>query len=249
MQSVVLIPARMESTRFPNKPLSLIKGKPMIQWVYEAVADSYASDVFVITDSDKIMEAVDNFDGDAILTSSKPRNGTERCLEAMEILDPDGDQYDVIINVQGDEPLIQASEIDAMLDLFEDEEIDVLTLIQQIDSEEAYRNPNIVKAIPTLFEDDFCDISYFSRSPVPYMKEFVPGNAFKHIGVYGFTATALAEIASMPPSPLEEMEQLEQLRWIQNHLLISGLLTENTYIGVDKPDDIQAVENFLTSIE
>ena len=247
MKSVVLIPCRLESTRFPNKPLAQILGKPMIQWVYEAAEKSEASDVFVITDSQDIIHAVEAFDGQAILTSDEPQNGTERCEEAMEILSSDGTEYDVIINVQGDEPLISAADINRMLDLFEEEDVDVLTYIQPINDEAEYRNPNIVKAVPTTFDEGFCDITYFSRSPIPYMDEFRPEVAFKHIGIYGFTATAFEETKSLDPSLLEEVERLEQLRWVQNHLVVSAMVTETLLIGVDTPEDLTAVENILKS--
>lgn len=245
MKSVILIPCRLESTRFPNKPLAPILGKPMIQWVYEAAEKSDATDVFVITDSQEIINAVEAFDGAAILTSDEPQNGTERCEEAMEILTSDGTDYDVIINVQGDEPLIDPADINRMLDLFEEEDVDVLTFIQPIDTEADYRNPNVVKAVPTTFDEGFCDVTYFSRSPIPFMDEFRAEVAFKHIGIYGFTATAFEETKSLDPSLLEEVERLEQLRWVQNHIVVSAMVTENKLMGVDTPEDLVAVENIL----
>ncbi len=247
MKSVILIPCRLESTRFPNKPLANILGKPMIQWVYEAAEKSDATDVFVITDSQEIINAVEAFDGAAILTSDEPQNGTERCEEAMEILTSDGTDYDVIINIQGDEPLIAPEDINRMLDLFEEEDVDVLTFIQPIDNEQDYINLNVVKAVPTTFDEGFCDVTYFSRRPIPYMDEFRPNVAFKHIGIYGFTATAFEETKSLDPSLLEEVERLEQLRWIQNHIVVSAMVTENVLIGVDTPEDLVAVENILKS--
>lgn len=247
MKSVILIPCRLKSTRFPNKPLANILGKPMIQWVYEAAEKSDATDVFIITDSQEIINAVEAFDGQAILTSDEPQNGTERCEEAMEILSSDGTEYDVIINIQGDEPLISAGDINRMLDLFEEEDVDVLTFIQPIDNESDYKNTNIVKAVPTSFDEGFCDVCYFSRSPIPHMDEFRPEVAFKHIGIYGFTATAFEEIKNLDASLLEEVERLEQLRWIQNHIVVSAMVTENILIGVDTPEDLAAVEKILKS--
>jgi 3-deoxy-manno-octulosonate cytidylyltransferase (CMP-KDO synthetase) len=219
----------------------------MIQWVYEAAEKSDASDVFIITDSQEIINAVEAFEGSAILTSDEAQNGTERCEEAMEILTSDGSEYDVIINIQGDEPLISAEDINRMLDLFEEEDVDVLTFIQPIDNELDYRNPNIVKAVPTTFDEGFCDVTYFSRSPIPFMDEFRPEVAFKHIGIYGFTATAFEETKSLDPSLLEEVERLEQLRWVQNHIVVSAMVTENVLMGVDTPEDLVAVENILKS--
>ncbi len=247
MKSVILIPCRLESTRFPNKPLAPILGKSMIQRVYEAAEKSNATDVFVITDSEEIIAAVEEFDGQAIRTTDEPTNGTERCEEAMEILTSDGTEYDVIINVQGDEPLISAMDINRLIDLFEEEDVDVGTFITPIKEEEEYRSINTVKAVPTSFDEGFCDVCYFSRSPIPFMDEFMPDIAFKHIGVYGFTSTAFEEIKNLDATVLEENERLEQLRWIQNHIVVSAIVTENKLIGVDTPGDLVAVENILKS--
>lgn len=247
MKSVILIPCRLESSRFPNKPLAKILNKPMIQWVYEAAEKSDATEVFVITDSDEIIKTVESFDGQAIRTTSEPQNGTERCEEAIEILNSNGEEYDVILNIQGDEPLVKPQDINRLLFLFEEEDIDIGTYIQPITKEQDYQNLNVVKAIPTSFDDGFCDVCYFSRSPIPHMDEFKENIAFKHIGIYGFTATAFEEIKSLESSILEENERLEQLRWIQNHMVVSAIVTENILHGVDTQEDLTAVENILKS--
>ena len=247
MKSVILIPCRLESSRFPNKPLAKILNKPMIQWVYEAAEKSDATEVFVITDSDEIIKTVESFDGQAIRTTSEPQNGTERCAEAIEILNSNGEEYDVILNIQGDEPLVKPQDINRLLFLFEEEDIDIGTYIQPITKEQDYQNLNVVKAIPTSFDDGFCDVCYFSRSPIPHMDEFKENIAFKHIGIYGFTATAFEEIKSLESSILEENERLEQLRWIQNHMVVSAIVTENILHGVDTQEDLTAVENILKS--
>ncbi len=247
MKSVILIPCRLESSRFPNKPLAKILNKPMIQWVYEAAEKSDATQVFVITDSDEIIKTVESFDGQAIRTTSEPQNGTERCEEAIEILNSNGEEYDVILNIQGDEPLVKPQDINRLLFLFEEEDIDIGTFIQPITKEQDYQNLNVVKAIPTSFDDGFCDVCYFSRSPIPHMDEFKENIAFKHIGIYGFTATAFEEIKSLESSILEENERLEQLRWIQNHMVVSAIVTENILHGVDTQEDLTAVENILKS--
>ena len=247
MKRVILIPCRLESSRFPNKPLAKILNKPMIQWVYEAAEKSDATEVFVITDSDEIIKTVESFDGQAIRTTSEPQNGTERCEEAIEILNSNGEEYDVILNIQGDEPLVKPQDINRLLFLFEEEDIDIGTFIQPITKEQDYQNLNVVKAIPTSFDDGFCDVCYFSRSPIPHMDEFKENIAFKHIGIYGFTATAFEEIKSLESSILEENERLEQLRWIQNHMVVSAIVTENILHGVDTQEDLTAVENILKS--
>lgn len=247
MKTAVLIPARMESSRFPGKPLANILGKPMIQWVYEAVEKCAADDVFIISDNKEILDVVAAFDGSSVKTSAIPKNGTERCLEAIEILQAQDLEYDVIINVQGDEPLIDYRDIDKLIALMEDGDVDVATLIAPIQDESEWKNPNVVKAVTTLFEDDYCDVNYFSRAPIPFAEKFEVGQFFKHIGVYAFTNVALEEIKLMPPSPLESFERLEQLRWLQNHMLISGVITENQMVGVDTEVDLQIVEKILKS--
>jgi 3-deoxy-manno-octulosonate cytidylyltransferase (CMP-KDO synthetase) len=151
------------------------------------------------------------------------------------------------LNIQGDEPLISPQDINRLLYLFEEEDIDIGTFIQPITGEHDYLNPNVVKTIPTSFDEGFCDICYFSRSPIPYMDIFKPDIAFKHIGIYGFTATAFEEMKNLDQSILEKSERLEQLRWLQNHLVISAIVTENAMHGVDTPEDLIAVENILKS--
>jgi 3-deoxy-manno-octulosonate cytidylyltransferase (CMP-KDO synthetase) len=237
----------MESSRFPDKPMAKILNKAMIQWVYEKAIESNLSDVFIVTDSRQIAEFAKIMDANVVMTSSDPLNGTERCREALNILDPDSELYDIIINIQGDEPLLNPEDINEMLNLFDEDEVDIATFIQAIESEKEYLDPNVVKAVPTLFSDNYCDINYFSRSPIPYMKEFKQNCAFRHVGIYGFTRVAFEEISSLQPSILELEEQLEQLRWLQNHLLISGIRVKGPYIGVDTREDLLAVENILTS--
>lgn len=245
MKSVILIPARLASTRFPNKPLASILGKPMIQWVFEAAEKSKATDVFIASGDDEIISVVEGFNGQAIKTFGLARNGTERCQEALELLASEGKNYDVVLNVQGDEPLIDPQDLDALIDLFDEDDVDIATLITLIEKEEEYRNPTVVKAIPTLFEDDYCDICYFSRAPIPYMAEFQPNIACKHIGVYAFTVTAFDEISNLEPTGAEETESLEQLRWLQNHMVISGILAQSELCGVDTEDDLKQVEAIL----
>lgn len=245
MKSVILIPARLESTRFPNKPLALIKGKPMIEWVYKACEKSNATDVYVITDSQKIKDTVLDFGGEVVLTSSQPQNGTERCIEAINLLETQGFNYDVILNVQGDEPLIDVEDLNKLLDLFEYEDIEIGTLISPITEEADYHNPNVVKAVPTLFADGYCDIAYFSRAPIPYMEQFQANQSFKHIGVYAFSADIFNELENMEGTDLEEAERLEQLRWLQNHIILSAIVTRSKLIGVDTPEDLAAVEKLL----
>lgn len=244
MKSVVIIPARYESSRFPGKPLHLIQNKAMINWVVDAAEKSNVTDVFVATDNDKILEHCEASGYNVLMTSPDCANGTERVLEALDLLHLEDDHYDIIINVQGDEPLIKPEMLNSILEELEDEENEICTFIKEIDSDVEFESEHVVKAVCTLFEGDKADILYFSRAPIPTGES----RKYQHIGIYGFTSEALEEIRNMPPTNLEKAEKLEQLRWLQNHMVISGILTENTLIGVDVPEDIASVESFLKSV-
>jgi 3-deoxy-manno-octulosonate cytidylyltransferase (CMP-KDO synthetase) len=246
LESVVIIPARYESERFPGKPLAKILGKPMIQWVFERCCESDADHVVVATDSDEIFQTVSNFGGNVLMTSKHLVNGTQRCQEAVELLSENGDDFDIVINVQGDEPTIDPDLIDQIIDGFQDdEEAEIITAIRHSTNSEDYLNPNVVKATVTLPEEDILDALYFSRSPIPYIKEGQPISFYQHIGIYGFQSEVLEAAVNMEATDLEAHESLEQLRWIQNHFLIQCILTDFESAGVDTPEDISIVENIL----
>lgn len=245
LESLVVIPARYESSRFPGKPLAQINGKPMIQWVFEACANSRADHVVVATDDERIFNAVSSFNGNAVMTSPHHQNGTERCAEALDILEQNGYEFDVVINVQGDEPTLPSSLIDQLLEAFEhDEHAEIITAVRLSDNQANFNDPNVVKATCTLKEDGIMDALYFSRSAIPHQIT-EPVKFFQHIGVYGFHTEVLEAVVNLPVSALEVNERLEQLRWLQNHFVIQCIESNFVSSGVDSQEDIAVVENIL----
>lgn len=252
MESLIVIPARYESERFPGKPLEMIDGISLIQRVYEQCTKSEATDVMVATDDRRIFDHVRSFDGNVCMTSKSHTNGTERIIEAVERLMDEGEEYEVVINVQGDEPLIDPNDINKLIDVFEDDETDIATLVRVIDKVEDLDNKNVVKVLLTEFEGDIADTLYFSRLAVPHLRDAVDNllevhTYYKHIGMYAFSIDVLMSLKMVQPSALEEAERLEQLRWLQNHYVVSALVTQNDAVGVDTPEDIAIVENILKS--
>ncbi|MCD8167577.1 MAG: 3-deoxy-manno-octulosonate cytidylyltransferase [Bacteroides sp.] len=246
MRFLGIIPARYASTRFPGKPLALLGGKSVIQRVYEQVAD-ILDDVYVATDDERIFEAVRSFSGKVVMTSCKHRSGTDRCWEAYQKI---GEQYDVVINVQGDEPFITAGQIRTLMECFSHRQIEIATLIKpftESDSLETLENPNSPKVVVNKEKHAL----YFSRSIIPYLRNVDKGEwlkvhtYYKHIGMYGFRPEVLGEITLLPPSSLEIAESLEQLRWLENGYRIKvGTTTEET-IGIDTPEDLERAELYL----
>ena len=240
---IIVIPARHASSRFPGKPLAPIAGRPMIQHVYERAKQSaHASRVVVATDDPRIRDAVLSFGGEAIMTRSEHRTGTDRIAEvAIHV------PADAYVNVQGDLPLIRAEVIDAAIDALLDAgpEMHVSTLSVPITIPEDIMNPNIVKVV----SDFDGNALYFSRAPIPWVRdagERVAARHFKHIGLYAFRRDALLEFPALPPGELERVEQLEQLRWMENGYRIAVAETE-AYEGVevDVPADVARAEEFL----
>jgi 3-deoxy-manno-octulosonate cytidylyltransferase (CMP-KDO synthetase) len=257
LKTVVIIPSRWGSTRFPGKPLEIIAGKPMIQWVFERAKEAKTvSEVIVATDDERILNTVIGFGGKAVLTSPDHPSGTDRIAEAAERLD-----YDIVVNIQGDEPLIPSSNIDLLVKPFLDDEfIKVTTLKTRIfDIEEIY-DPNVVKV--TSSQSGFA--LYFSRSLIPFerdnwengkwnfsTKDLISGEKtfFRHIGAYGFKKSFLMEYINMPESDLEKAEKLEQLRIIENGIPIKIVETNIGSIGVDCREDLAKVEELLSQAE
>ena len=247
--SLIVIPSRMGSSRFQGKPLTNILGKSLIQRVYNVAESSEADAVIVATDHPDIFQHVTDFGGNVVMTSESCINGTERTLEAVKKLSDLDEDFDIIVNVQGDEPTLSPGDINKLIACLTQTETDVATLVYPIKNAEEIANPNVVKVTATL-EDDmgYRDALYFSRLPIPFMRdEFVPNSYLKHIGVYGFTSESLADIETMDSTDLENAEKLEQLRWLQNHMVITLVDAENEALGVDVPEDVAAVENFLKS--
>lgn len=249
MKFIAIIPARYASTRFPAKPLAMLGGKRVIERVYEQVA-GVLDDAVVATDDSRIYDAVKAFGGNVEMTSTAHRSGTDRCWEAYQKI---GRDFDVVINVQGDEPFIQPSQLEALKSCFNDPNTDIATLVKPFattDSIEALENPNSPKVVV----DKDMHALYFSRSVIPYLRgveksEWLKKHTFyKHIGIYGFRAEVLKAVTSLPQSTLELSESLEQLRWIENGYKIGVGISDVETIGIDTPEDLARAEEFLKSI-
>lgn len=255
MKFIVIIPARYASTRFPGKPLAVLNGKTIIQRVYEK-AKAVIDDVYVATDDDRIYSCVEGFGGKAIMTSPDHQSGTDRVYEAAKQIIDAKDKVDVnhtiIINLQGDEPFIQRSQIETLCRCFDEPTTQIATLGKEFTNINNVENPNSPKIVTDL--KGFA--MYFSRSVIPYNRNCnreewlsnaeANGQSYlKHIGIYAYRMHVLAEITSLPQSPLELTEKLEQLRWIQNGYRIRVGLTDVETIGIDTPEDFQKAEEFL----
>lgn len=246
MKFIGIIPARYASTRFPAKPLAMLGGKPVIQRVYEQVK-SVMDDVFVATDDERILSVVESFGGKAIMTREDHKSGTDRCYEAYQKC---GIEADVVINIQGDEPFIQPSQIQTLQRCFDEVSTQIATLVKPFtpaDGLETLQNPNSPKVVVS---DDWRAL-YFSRSVIPYLrgidqKEWLLRHTFyKHIGLYAYRTDTLGEITRLPQSTLEKAESLEQLRWLDNGYIIRVGTTDVETIGIDTPDDLKKAEEFL----
>ena len=243
MTFTAIIPARYASTRFPGKPLAVLGGKTVIQRVYEQVS-SVLSEVYVATDDERIFSCVESFGGKAVMTRADHQSGTDRIQEAME---KTATQTDVIINVQGDEPFIQPSQIKTLMQLFDDPSTQIGTLGKRFESIKAVENPNS----PKIVTDQRGFALYFSRSVIPFIRgkaheDWLGEYPFlKHLGVYAYRREVLAEVTQLPQSSLEKAESLEQLRWLQNGYRIRVGLTDVETVGIDTPEDLQRAEEFL----
>jgi 3-deoxy-manno-octulosonate cytidylyltransferase (CMP-KDO synthetase) len=231
MKAVIVIPARWASSRFPGKPLAMIAGVSLIQRVYERSAQSKrASAVFVATDDDRIADHVRSFGGPAVKPSGNFQSGTDRIAAALDHL---GAPFDQVINVQGDEPMIDVSSIDAVIDVLQSTGVDMATLSTPFASDDERQSRDIVKVVAAINGDAL----YFSRSPLP--------GAERHVGLYGYQTSVIRALALLPPSPLELAESLEQLRALQNGFKIRVVQTTSPHLGVDRPEDVARVEHEL----
>lgn len=252
-KSVVVIPARWESSRFPGKPLAKILGKAMILHVYEQASKALQIDqVFVATDHSKIKEVIEEFGGNAIMTSKDAASGSDRILEAIS--HPELIDADIIINVQGDEPLIPPLLIDKLvLSLEESREFQVVSAACPLSDHKLFANKNIVKAVMSDqqgMDENLHRALYFSRAAIPHDRDnkytFAKSQIYwQHIGIYGYTRKALQSFSSLPQSHLETIESLEQLRFLDNGIGIGLLKTDYRGTGVDTPEDLIAVEKLL----
>lgn len=241
MNFIAIIPARYASTRFPGKPLADIKGKPMIQHVYER-AHRIFEHCCVATDDTRIADAVEAFGGVAIMTSEAHRSGTDRCAEALSKYEQQtGISFDVAVNVQGDEPFIFDEHLTKLREAFADDEADIATLAYPMTPADDIFNANSPKVV--LSRNSYA--LYFSRSVIPFIRGEEPSQwsekhtFLKHIGVYGYRTTTLREITKLPQGVLEKAESLEQLRWLENGYKIKVSTVSQETIGIDTPADLK----------
>lgn len=243
MKFIAIIPARYASTRFPGKPLALLGNKPVIQRVYEQVTQEI-HEAWVATDDERIKKAVEQFGGKAIMTSPHHKSGTDRIEEAAERINTDAD---VIVNIQGDEPFIQASQIRTVCQQFDNPSTQIATIGKPFTTMDEVVNPNS----PKIVTDNQGFALYFSRSVIPYVRG-KEHNAWledfpflKHLGIYAYRRNVLREVTRLPQSTLEKAESLEQLRWLQNGYRIRVGITHAETVGIDTPADLERAEQFL----
>lgn len=241
MKFLALIPARYASSRFPGKPLASVNGKPMIQRVYEQSCKAFEQ-VCVATDDERIYNAVKEFGGKVVMTSPRHNSGTDRCLEALENYTREsGLFFDVVVNVQGDEPYIRPEQLNQLKECFNDPQVQLATLVKRVKNKEELLNYNAPKVVV----DRNGDALYFSRSPIPFPRDLEITDTlvqelkfYRHIGLYGYRNEILKQVCRMDQSFLEKTEKLEQLRWIENGLKIRAKETEYESYAVDTPDDL-----------
>jgi 3-deoxy-manno-octulosonate cytidylyltransferase (CMP-KDO synthetase) len=238
-----IIPARYASSRFPGKPLALLGSKPMIQWVYEG-ASSLFEHLVVATDDQRIYAAVKNFGGKVQMTSSAHGSGTERCAEAASLYEnQERLRFSHVVNIQGDEPLIQEKQLQTLIDCFDHPGSGIATLIRQMDEMEELNNPNVVKVVV----DRSFRALYFSRAPIPFVRDGMKKKTsatlqfYTHIGLYAFKREILDQIVNLPPSALELAESLEQLRWLEHGITIQTAVSKLPSLGVDTPEDLEHI--------
>ena len=243
MKILGIIPARWASSRFPGKPLVKIGSKSMIERVYLQAAKSLDY-VVVATDDERIFDAVKKFNGQVVMTSEQHQSGTDRCMEALEIYEKEsGEKFDVVINIQGDEPFIQPEQIKDIADSFRTEDTEISTLIKKITEPEVVFDPSCPKVIMNTKSEAI----YFSRSTIPFIQNadrkdwFNKFTYYEHLGLYGYRTNILREITKLKPSSLEIAESLEQNRWIENGFKIRVLETEYENISIDTQEDLDKI--------
>ncbi len=239
MKIIGIIPARYASTRFPGKPLVDIQGKSMIQRVYEqCIKADKLSSVLIATDDQRIYDHVISFGGKAWMTSHEHQSGTDRCAEIIE--SGKAGDWDAVINIQGDEPYIHPEQINLLCEVMQEKSVAIGTLVKKIDAQSELFNHNNVKVVL----NNKLDAIYFSRSPIPFNRNFPEdewlkhSTYYKHIGIYGYKTKTLLEISKLAKTNLEITESLEQLRWIENGYQIKAAVTNLESIAIDTPDDL-----------
>jgi 3-deoxy-manno-octulosonate cytidylyltransferase (CMP-KDO synthetase) len=233
---IIVIPARMQATRLPGKPLADINGRPMISHVIDRAKEADIGPVVVAAAEIEVVEAAKASGATAVLTDPNLPSGSDRIMAALNILDPNRN-HDIVINVQGDLPTISPASIRAALGPLKENSVDISTIVAEIKNEEERTNPNVVKAILAVTGRAL----YFSREAVP----FGPGPLWHHIGLYGYRRQALERFVELLPSPLERRERLEQLRALENGMVISAAVVHDVPLGVDGPDDLERARVLL----
>ena len=243
MKVIGIIPSRYASTRFPSKPLQMIKGKTMIQRVWEQAWKSKLDAVVVATDDIRIADEVLKFGGQYVMTAPNHCSGTDRCREALYMVE---DQYDAVVNIQGDEPFIDPAQINQVIDLIGRDDTQIASLAKRIEDEDELFSPNVVKVV--MDKDD--NALYFSRNSIPFMRNLdhgkwlQKGEFYKHIGLYAYKIETLCQIAEMQPSKLEMAESLEQLRWLESGLRIRMGITLKESLSIDTQEDLEKALQF-----
>jgi 3-deoxy-manno-octulosonate cytidylyltransferase (CMP-KDO synthetase) len=246
MKILAIIPARYASSRLPGKPLKEIAGKSMIQRVLEQVSKSTVHEVCVATDDERIFDHVRSLEGEVMMTSASHRTGTDRCIEVLKLYLAD-QKIDIVINVQGDEPFIRPNQLNSLVDAFQDESVQIATLMKKISEKEELFDPNTVKVVG----DNRGNALYFSRNPIPFVRGeetenwLEVGDFYKHLGVYAFRSSSMLQIEGLPTGVLEQKESLEQLRWLEAGMKIRLVETNFQSPSIDTEEDLDRVENFL----
>ena len=236
---IIIIPARLASTRLPNKPLAMIEGKTMIQRVYEQALKANLGEVIIATDGEKIANEIKKFGGKYILTNPDLQSGTDRIYSAYKLLNED---FDIIVNVQGDLPNIDPNVISECVNLALENDCDIATVASKISDISEINNPNVVKI--ALAQNGLA--LYFSRSPIPFSKN-INDDYFHHIGIYAYKKNALEKFINLMPSPLEKRESLEQLRALENGMKIAVKIVNAHPLSVDTKEDLDKVINLIKS--
>ena len=238
---IAIIPARYASTRFPGKPLVELDGKIMVQRVYEQTSKAFEN-ICVATDDERIFKAVESFNGNVVMTSESHRSGTDRCAEAVAKVEAQNNEtFDVVFNIQGDEPFIQPEQLEKLKSSFADPGTEIATLIKPIIENDEVFNPNLPKVAFNVNQRAI----YFSRSPIPYVRDkdksewHISHQFYRHLGLYAYRKDTLLEITKLRPSSLEIAESLEQNRWIENGYFIKIEKTGLETIGIDTPADLE----------
>lgn len=243
---IIVIPARYASVRFPGKLLYDLEGKPVVQWVYEKGMASKADQVWIATDDDKIMDSVKGFNGNAVMTKVEHPSGTDRVSEAVDKISADDNSDDIIINLQGDEPLLPTDVIDELIDLMlSDSNIEMATVAVKANREEIASDSNKVKVVKGAGSRAL----YFTRAGAPFLREGGEEcGMFLHWGIYAYRRSTLKKLVLLAESPLEKCEKLEQLRALEAGIDIHVMTTDKSTIGIDTPEDLENVRKIIENM-